>query len=55
MIIRVIALRRAIEIDAPQNFKAFSVRIEGAFDDPAGQAELLGRIAVKSDRDHAWI
>ena len=55
MIIRVIAPRRVIEIDDPQNFKAFSVRIEGAFDDPAGQAELLGRIAVRSDREHAWI
>jgi predicted transcriptional regulator len=55
MIIRVIAPRRVIEIDDPQNFKAFSVRIEGAFDGPAAQVELLDRIAVKSDRDHAWI
>lgn len=55
MIIRVIAPRRVIEIDDPQNFKAFSVCIEGASDSPAVQTELLGRIAVKSDRDHAWI
>jgi hypothetical protein len=37
MIIRVIAPRRAIEIDDPPNFKAFSVRIEGAFGGPAGR------------------
>src|SRR5579859_6339315 len=46
MIIRLIAASRSIEIDDPGNFKAFSVRIEGALD-AAAQAELLGRIAVK--------
>jgi predicted transcriptional regulator len=55
MIIRIIASSRSIEIDDPRNFKAFSVRIEGAFADPADQAALLGRIALKSDREHAWI
>ena len=54
MIIRLIAQSRSIEIDDPKNFRAFSVRIEGALD-PAAQAELLGRIAVKHDREHAWI
>jgi len=55
MIIRIVAQSRSVEIDDPRNFKAFSVRIEGRFDDPAAQAELLGRVAVKSDREHAWI
>ena len=55
MIIRVIASSGSIEIDEPHNFRAFSVRIEGAFDAPAAEAALLGRIAVRSDRDHAWI
>jgi predicted transcriptional regulator len=55
MIIRIVAATRSIEIDDPRNFKAFSVRIEGRFDDPAVLAELLGRIAVTSDREHAWI
>jgi predicted transcriptional regulator len=55
MIIRIAAETRSIEIDDPRNFKAFSVRIEGHFDDPAEQAELLGRMAVRSDREHAWI
>ncbi|HLZ02330.1 MAG TPA: hypothetical protein VKR55_09285 [Bradyrhizobium sp.] len=54
MIIRLIAMSRSIGIDDPRNFKAFSVRIEGALDD-AAQAELLGRIAVRHDREHAWI
>jgi predicted transcriptional regulator len=45
----------SVEIDDPANFRAFSVRIEGRFDDPAVEAELLGRVAVKSDREHAWI
>ena len=54
MIIRMIAKSRSIEIDDPKNFRAFSVRIEGALE-PAAQAELLGRIAVKHDREHAWI
>jgi len=55
MIIRIIASERAVEIDDPQNFKAFSVRIEGSFEDPTALAELLGRVALKSDREHAWI
>jgi predicted transcriptional regulator len=54
MIIRLIAANRSIEIDDPRNFKAFSVRIEGVLD-AAAQSELLGRIAVKHDREHAWI
>ena len=54
MIIRVVTSSRSIEIDDPRNFKAFSVRIEGSMD-PAAQAELLSRIAVSSDREHAWI
>jgi hypothetical protein len=29
MMIRIIATSRSIEIDDPENFKAFSVRIEG--------------------------
>jgi hypothetical protein len=55
MIIRIIAARRAIELDEADNFRAFAVRIEGSFDDPADQAELLGRVALRSDRAHAWI
>jgi hypothetical protein len=54
MIIRLIAASRSIEIDDPKNFKAFSLRIEGALD-PAAQAELLGRIAAGYDSEHAWI
>ena len=55
MMIRIIASHRSIEIDEPDNFRAFSVRIEGPFEDPAAEAELLGRIAVSHDREHAWI
>jgi hypothetical protein len=54
MIIRLIAASRAIEIDDPGNFRAFAVRMEGSFDDSV-RAELLGRVAVNSDREHAWI
>ena len=54
MIIRLIASSRSIEIDDPGNFRAFSVRIEGAMDS-ALQSELLGRVAVSSDREHSWI
>jgi predicted transcriptional regulator len=54
MIIRVIASSRSVEIDDIRNFKAFSVRIEGAMDS-ALQSELLGRVAVSSDSEHAWI
>jgi hypothetical protein len=51
MIIRLVAKSRSIEIDDPKNFRAFSVRIEGALE-PSAQAELLGRIAVKQDGEH---
>ena len=54
MIIRIIGANRSLEIDDPKNFKAFSVRIEGAID-PEIQAELLGRVAVSRDDEHAWI
>jgi len=54
MIIRVIASSRSVEINDPNNFRAFSVRIEGAMES-ALQSELLGRVAVSSDREHAWI
>ena len=54
MIIRVIASSRSIEIDDVRNFKAFSLRIEGSMD-PAAQAELLSSVAVRCDREHAWI
>jgi predicted transcriptional regulator len=55
MMIRIIASNRSVEIEDPGNFRAFAVRIEGRFDDPAVEAELLGRVAVSSDREHAWI
>ena len=55
MMIRIIAVNRSIEIDEPDNFRAFSVRIEGRFDDPALEAELLGRVAISRDHQHAWI
>jgi predicted transcriptional regulator len=55
MIIRISARDHSIEIDDPRNFKAFSVRIEGSFDDPAVQSELLDQVASSSDREHAWI
>jgi hypothetical protein len=54
MIIRIIGASREVEIDDPQNFRAFSVRIEG----PIGaevQTELLDRVTVSHDREHAWI
>jgi predicted transcriptional regulator len=54
MIIRLIAASHSLEIDDPKNFKAFSLRVEGLLDAVA-QAELFGRIAVKHDREHAWI
>jgi hypothetical protein len=54
MIIRIIGASRSVQIDDPKNFKVFSVRIEGAIA-PAVQAELLGRVAVSSDNEHAWI
>jgi predicted transcriptional regulator len=54
MIIRIVAKGRSIAIDDPDNFKAFSVRVEGPLED-AARAELFGRIAVRHDEDHAWI
>jgi predicted transcriptional regulator len=54
MTIRVIASSRSLEIDDVRNFRAFSVRVEGTMDS-ALQSELLGRVAAKSDREHAWI
>jgi len=54
MIIRVIASSRSVEIGDPKNFKAFSVRIEGAMG-PDLRSELLGRVAVSSDSEYAWI
>jgi hypothetical protein len=54
MIIRVVTSSRSVEIDDPRNFRAFSVRVEGSMDRVL-QAELLGRVAVSSDREHAWI
>jgi hypothetical protein len=54
MIIRIIGASRRIEIDDPRNFRAFSVRIEGPVG-PEVQGELLGRVAVSHDREHAWI
>jgi hypothetical protein len=55
MIRIIIASSRSIEIEDPQNFKAFSVRVEGPFDDPSLQSELLARGALSSDREQAWI
>ena len=54
MIIRIIAPSNSIEIDDAQDFKAFKVRIEGPFVDPTAQI-VLGRVAPRSDREHAWI
>ncbi|SDN50970.1 hypothetical protein [Afipia sp. GAS231] len=54
MIIRIIGTSRAIEIDDPKNFRAFSVRIEGTIGAEV-QAELLRCVAVSSDHAHAWI
>jgi hypothetical protein len=53
MIIRIVASAGRIEIDDAHNFRAFAVRIEGG--DPAVQAALLGRMALRSDGEHAWI
>jgi predicted transcriptional regulator len=55
MIIRIVAKDGSIAIDDPGNFKAFSVRMEGSFDRPGMADELLGRIAIRYDKDHAWI
>ena len=54
MIIRLIASSRSVQIDDPGNFGGFSVRIEGPID-PAVLTELLGRVAVCHDHEHAWI
>ena len=53
MIIRLIASSRSVQIDDPGNFGGFSVRIEGSID-PAVLTELLGRVAVCHDHEHAW-
>ncbi len=54
MIIHIVGASREIEISDPDNFKAFSVGIEGAIG-PELQAQLLDRAAVRHDREHAWI
>jgi len=54
MIIRLVASSRSIEIDDAKNFRAFSVGVVSLKKKPM-QAELVGRIAVKHDREHAWI
>jgi predicted transcriptional regulator len=54
MIIRLAGASGSLEIDDPQNFRAFSVKVEGSID-PAEQARLLAPIAVTSSREHAWI
>ena len=54
MIIRVIGSSRSVQVDDPRNFRKFSIRIEGSVD-PGVQAELLGRVAMSSDAEHAWI
>jgi hypothetical protein len=55
MLVRIIASSHSVEIDDAHNFRAFAVRIEGPFDDPAVQAELLAGVAISSDGEHAWI
>jgi hypothetical protein len=55
MIIRIIASSQSLELDDASNFKGFTVRIEGAFGDPAVLAGLLARVAPNSDGEHAWI
>jgi hypothetical protein len=55
MIIRIIAASGSVEIDDARNFRAFSVRIEGRSDGPAAEAELLSRVALSHDGEHAWI
>jgi predicted transcriptional regulator len=52
MIIRISSSRHSIDIDDARNFKAFSVHIEGTYEDAA---DLLGRVASRHDREHAWI
>jgi len=54
MIIRVIGASREIEIDDPENFRAFSVRIYGPISAEV-QVELLDRVAASHDRQYAWI
>lgn len=55
MMIRIVAASCSVEINDARNFRAFSVRIEGRFDSPATEAELLGRVALSHDGEHAWI
>jgi hypothetical protein len=55
MLIRIIAADHSIELEDARNFRAFAVRIEGKFESQAAQDELLGRAAIRHDREHAWI
>jgi hypothetical protein len=55
MLIRIIAADHSIELEDARNFRAFAVRIEGKFENQATQDELLGRAAIRHDREHAWI
>jgi hypothetical protein len=55
MLIRIIAASDTIEIEDARNFRAFAVRVEGPFDSQVAQDDLLGRMAVRHDREHAWI
>lgn len=55
MLIRIVAASRSVEIEDARNFRAFAVRIEGSFDNPAAQDALLGSLAISHDREHAWI
>ena len=52
MIIHVIAANRSVDLEDAQNFRAFSIRIEGTL---AGAAELLRVFAESVDGDHAWV
>src|SRR5262249_46847548 len=55
MIIRVVAANSSVDLEDTRNFRAFAVRVEGAFETEAAQDELLGRVAVSHDGEHAWI
>jgi hypothetical protein len=55
MIIRIIASSRSIELEDARNFRAFSVRVEGSFEDQADYDALIDRMAVSHSREHAWI
>ena len=55
MIIRVVAANGSIELAEPQNFKAFSISVEGQGDGPTDVADLLKGFAVDADQEHAWV